>query len=158
MSGWSVNLTTLFLGRLRPPKRLTRTSCTYFSQYLTTALLEKAEGETKVSWLPDRVSNPGPLTYESGALPIALRGPAYLGLLDRKIKSFELVSSVGFEPLTFLHERRIPYQSPRYIYGHSLYKVNSYGEFYLFRKCQTSFMPKMSGNGSMIINNLFLLF
>ena len=26
--------------------------------------------------LPDRVSNPGPVTYESGALPIALRGPA----------------------------------------------------------------------------------
>ena len=26
--------------------------------------------------LPDRVSNPGPLTYESGALQIALRGPA----------------------------------------------------------------------------------
>ena len=26
--------------------------------------------------LPDRVSNPGPLTYESVALPIALRGPA----------------------------------------------------------------------------------
>ena len=25
--------------------------------------------------LPDRVSNPGPLTYELGALPIALRGP-----------------------------------------------------------------------------------
>ena len=23
---------------------------------------------------PDRVSNPGPLTYESGALPTALRG------------------------------------------------------------------------------------
>ena len=34
--------------------------------------------------LPDRVSNPGPLTYESGVLPIALRGPApvnnYIGL------------------------------------------------------------------------------
>ena len=29
--------------------------------------------------LPDRVSNPGPLTYESGALPIALRGPATVG-------------------------------------------------------------------------------
>ena len=28
--------------------------------------------------LPDRVSSPGPLTYESGALPIALRGPAEL--------------------------------------------------------------------------------
>ena len=26
--------------------------------------------------VPGRVSNPGPLTYESGALPIALRGPA----------------------------------------------------------------------------------
>ena len=26
--------------------------------------------------LPDRVSNPGPLTYESSALLIALRGPA----------------------------------------------------------------------------------
>ena len=30
--------------------------------------------------LPDRVSNPGPLTYESGALPITLRGPAYIGV------------------------------------------------------------------------------
>ena len=30
--------------------------------------------------LPDRVSNPGPLTYESGALPIALRGPAVLSV------------------------------------------------------------------------------
>ena len=27
--------------------------------------------------LPDRVSNPGPLTYESGALPTALLGPAH---------------------------------------------------------------------------------
>ena len=26
--------------------------------------------------LPDRVSNPGPLIYESGDLPTALRGPA----------------------------------------------------------------------------------
>ena len=26
--------------------------------------------------LPDRLSNPGPLTYESGVLPIALCGPA----------------------------------------------------------------------------------
>ena len=28
---------------------------------------------------PDRDSNPGPLTYESGALPIALPGPATSG-------------------------------------------------------------------------------
>ena len=29
--------------------------------------------------LPDRLSNPGPLTYESSALPIALRDPAATG-------------------------------------------------------------------------------
>ena len=34
--------------------------------------------------LPDRVSNPGPLTYESGALPIALRGPARALVISRK--------------------------------------------------------------------------
>ena len=28
---------------------------------------------------PDWVSNPGPLTYESGALPTALHGPAPMG-------------------------------------------------------------------------------
>ena len=48
MSGQSVNLPTLFLGRLRPPKRLTSTLCTYFRQKLTTALLKSAVGETKV--------------------------------------------------------------------------------------------------------------
>ena len=32
MSARSLNLTTLFLGRLGPPKRLTSTSCTYFRQ------------------------------------------------------------------------------------------------------------------------------
>ena len=35
--------------------------------------------------LPDRVSNPGPLTYESGALPIALRGPALMIALTYQI-------------------------------------------------------------------------
>ena len=29
---------------------------------------------------PDRVSNPGPLTYESGAVPIALCDPAYFDM------------------------------------------------------------------------------
>ena len=33
--------------------------------------------------LPDRVSNPGPLTYQSGTLLIALRGPAYSGNTDK---------------------------------------------------------------------------
>ena len=42
---------------------------------------------------PDRVSNPGPPTYESGALPIALRGPAddlaFMVLFNRiKLKSY----------------------------------------------------------------------
>ena len=32
MSGRSVNLTTLFLGRLRPPNRLTTDLCIYFRQ------------------------------------------------------------------------------------------------------------------------------
>ena len=38
--------------------------------------------------LPDRVSNPGPLTYESGALPIALRGPA------GKIKCISIITKL----------------------------------------------------------------
>ena len=45
--------------------------------------------------LPDRVSNPGPLTYESGALPIALRGPAR----DQRIyseKSKNFIGSVSY--------------------------------------------------------------
>ena len=33
---------------------------------------------------PDRVSNPGALTYKSGALPIALRGPANTPFLGEK--------------------------------------------------------------------------
>ena len=37
--------------------------------------------------LPDRVSNPGPLTYESGALPIALRGPALAVLEEKSFKA-----------------------------------------------------------------------
>ena len=48
--------------------------------------------------LPDRVSNPGPLTYESGALPIALRGPAngfiYPAAKEtRKLVTFKLIEN-----------------------------------------------------------------
>ena len=42
--------------------------------------------------LPDRVSNPGPLTYESGALRIALRGPA--------LNTCELINKILFKPST----------------------------------------------------------
>ena len=40
--------------------------------------------------LPDRVSNPGPLTYESGALPIAPRGPAgtNIGIFNERLSLF----------------------------------------------------------------------
>ena len=49
----SVNRTALFLGRLRPPKWLTSTSCTYYHQLLMTAFLESGEGEMEVC---DRIS------------------------------------------------------------------------------------------------------
>ena len=42
--------------------------------------------------LPDRVSNPGPLTYESGALPIALRGPAIKKERRNEIKNVMVIS------------------------------------------------------------------
>ena len=43
--------------------------------------------------LPDRVSNPGPLIYESGAVPIALRGPnIYILYLGRKSIAFKIIN------------------------------------------------------------------
>ena len=56
--------------------------------------------------LPDRVSNPGPLTYESGALPIALRGPApYMSLFrllfETGCGSIESVLTIAFSLLIF---------------------------------------------------------
>ena len=40
--------------------------------------------------LPDRVPNPGPLTYESSALPFALRGSA----VSFPVSSFMIILSV----------------------------------------------------------------
>ena len=45
--------------------------------------------------LPDRVSNPGPLTYESGALPIALRGPANRKINKSKYTCISVFDIVG---------------------------------------------------------------
>ena len=42
--------------------------------------------------LPDRVSNPGPLTYESGALPIALCGLAIRVSIEDNSKIIFLIS------------------------------------------------------------------
>ena len=39
---------------------------------------------------PDRVSNPGPLAYESGALPTALRGPAQQGVVKYSVNLLQL--------------------------------------------------------------------
>ena len=78
MSGRSVNLTTLFLGRLRPPKQFTSTLCTYFHQYLTTALVEKAEGETKVCCQTGyRTQDP----WLTSQVPYRLRYAAHLLIL-----------------------------------------------------------------------------
>ena len=46
--------------------------------------------------LPDRVSNPGPLTYESGVLPIALRIPAKK-IFGFREKRTEHISFLAFE-------------------------------------------------------------
>ena len=44
--------------------------------------------------LPDRVSNPGPLTYESGAPPIALRGPAEVKIVWHVSRSSGLAKTI----------------------------------------------------------------
>ena len=51
--------------------------------------------------LPDRVSNPGPLTYESGALSIALRGPARSSL-------YFFLNDVLFHPYPHNHFLTFP--------------------------------------------------
>ena len=47
--------------------------------------------------LPDRVSNPGPLTYESGALPIALRGVLEKKLFERFLPYMGMAAILNFE-------------------------------------------------------------
>ena len=51
--------------------------------------------------LPDRVSNPGPLTYESGALPTALHGPA-----KTKTNTFISVTALEVYPHAFRHDNK----------------------------------------------------
>ena len=72
MAGWSVNLTTLFLGRLRPPKRLTCTLCTvpFLNQWKEKRVCSQT-----------RVLNPGPLALESDVLLTAPCGPAFSNVL-----------------------------------------------------------------------------
>ena len=74
MSGRSVNLTTLLLVRLRFPEWLTSTSCT-LSPVTENPLNQRKE---KRKYVARRGIDRGPVTYESGPLPTALRGPAIL--------------------------------------------------------------------------------
>ena len=46
--------------------------------------------------LQDRVSNQGPLTYESGALPIALRSPALAEKVVKSILLFIALAAIMF--------------------------------------------------------------
>ena len=80
----SVNLTTLFLGRLRHPKRFTSA---YFCQELTTVLLESVEGEMKIYSLqnPTPSINPRIPGSQVTRLPTALRSPANTPLTFRLI-------------------------------------------------------------------------
>ena len=50
--------------------------------------------------LPDRVSNPGPLTYESGALPIALRGRADF---SSRLKTLDNFTNFNICSFVFYH-------------------------------------------------------
>ena len=58
--------------------------------------------------LPDRVSNPGPLIYESGALPIALRGPASLDAIGAVCHQFGLLGTdLHLIPTVFYHRAKV---------------------------------------------------
>ena len=56
--------------------------------------------------LPDRVSNPGPLTYESGALPIALRGPANFNVEEYNSYCHDCESHIPNTLVTAVNERQ----------------------------------------------------
>ena len=69
--------------------------------------------------LPDRISNPAPLTYESGALPIALRGPARFPMLNREtccIKNSRSFSNVQLDAINISWMHLINTVKCRYAY------------------------------------------
>ena len=55
--------------------------------------------------LPDRVSSPEPLTYESGALPIVLRSPAKSCLSNNSKSCLSNNSKTAEANLTKLHRK-----------------------------------------------------
>ena len=58
--------------------------------------------------LPDQVSNPGPLTYESDALPIALRGPALVHYgPDSETKIRQMALAISFPYGAYRSNQRV---------------------------------------------------
>ena len=80
MSGWSVNLTTLFVSRLRPPKRLASTSCTYFGNWLFRPYSHSDPGH--FSPYPFRSGQFGPIlgVGHFGPILVGRFGPPYFFL------------------------------------------------------------------------------
>ena len=87
-SGRSVNQTTLFLGKLRPHKRLFSTKCTYCRPSCLS-------GRRNESMWPDQVSYHGPLAFESDAL----RGQAFVIGQLRSVYIFGILSCQIFKTL-----------------------------------------------------------
>ena len=65
--------------------------------------------------LPDQVSNPGPLTYESDALPIALRGPADFGQLRFCSKKCFCASMLQRSPVHYMYWSMWMYRHGGYV-------------------------------------------
>ena len=57
--------------------------------------------------LPDRVSNPGPLTYESGALPIALRSPAVISENNKLCLAAQKSVHIKWEEMSLSRDNRL---------------------------------------------------
>ena len=73
--------------------------------------------------LPDRVSNPGPLTYESGALPIALRGPTIMACYFNLSKTESLLISSKLNK---------PFHPPIFMQNHQISKVDAHKHIGLY--------------------------
>ena len=76
MLGRSVNLTTLFLGRLKPPLLLTGTQVHILFLPVSNCQLSRISRRRNESTWLDWVSNREPLALESDTLLTVLRGPA----------------------------------------------------------------------------------
>ena len=72
--------------------------------------------------LPDRVSNPGPLTYESGTLPIALRGPAGI-TVPTVLDTLSCATNCLQRKTTFMTSCLLPWETRSFQKGSILKKI-----------------------------------